>query len=455
MFILVKAFSVNRKIEIFRVSSGKPEPYLSHPRAWLVWSHAGKLKSYGVTSMIKGGTIWAASMALCAILAQDWDRAISLYNQKQYRAAIREFHAVLRANQDYWQAWYYIGASHFELKSYEDAIDAFQNYVRSAQGRQREEAVGRYFIGVSYYHLGQYEKAIAELKNYLNLIGQVRASADISLQASLDREEASGHYFIGLAHYQLKQYDKAAPELLSYITASERLKEAVEPAARAALGRCYIFANRFSEAIPMLTTAAAQMKNNASNYYYLGYAQHRLGRDDQAIVALKEALAIDPKDADSLLLLGQIYLMRSTQGPAMIKQAVEIGDRLLAVRDDEYAWDLLGRALLLDGQYDKAAPLLEKVARAHQDSAPAWFNFGLALSRSGEWARAAEALERAVSLAPNNVVALLELGYVYESSKQFEKALAAYQRAYQASGRRDEGVRASIERVKQAISKPQ
>ena len=53
----------------------------------------------------------------------------------------------------------------------------------------------------------------------------------------------------------------------------------------------------------MLTTAAAEMKTNATNYYYMGFAQNKLGHGDQAITALNQGLAIDPKDADSLTLL--------------------------------------------------------------------------------------------------------------------------------------------------------
>ena len=334
--------------------------------------------------------------------AQDWDRAVSLFNQKQYRPAIREFHAVLKANPDAWQSWYYIGAGHFQLESYEDAIDAFQNYIN-------------------------------------------RSDKD-------EKAQTTGYYFIGMSHYQTKHYDKAAPALAKYIALSEKLQQKVDSRARAALGRAYIFSDRFSEAIPVLTAAAADMKTNATNYYYIGYAQNRLGRNDLAATALNQALTIDPKDVDALALLGDIYLGQLRQNPAMAKQAIGIGERLLAVKDDERAWGLLGQAYLSDKQFAKAAPLLDKFARAHPDSSPAWLSLGIAQSRSSQWKPAAEALEQSVKLTPNNLPALLELGYVYESDQQPEKALAAYQKAYEASGRRDETAKAGIDRLKQ--SKP-
>jgi len=335
--------------------------------------------------------------------AQDWDRAVSLFNQKQYRPAIKEFHAVLKANPDYYQAWYYIGASHFQLQSFEDSIDALQKYVTSA--------------------------------------------------TKDEKGQATGYFFIGLAHYQLKQYDKAIPALAKHISLSEKLQQKAEASARAALGRSYIFTDKFSEAIPLLTAAASDNKTDALNFYYLGYAHQKLNQNDQAIAALKQGLAVSPKDGDLLILLGNIYLSQSRQNPAAIKEAIAIGERLIAVKDDERAWSLLGQAYLFDKQYAKAAPPLDKFARAHPDSATAWFNLGLAYSRSSQWKPAAEALEQTIKLAPTNTAAMLELGYVYESDKQYDKALTAYERAYEASGKRDETARASIERVKQV--KPQ
>jgi tetratricopeptide (TPR) repeat protein len=332
-------------------------------------------------------------------LAQEWEHAVSLFNQKQYRPAIREFHAVLKANPDAWLSWYYIGASHFGLQSYDDAIDAFQNYIKSAEKD--------------------------------------------------DKAQVTGNYFIGMSYYQTKQYDKAITALARYVSLSDKSQQKVDTTARAALGRCYIFTNRFSDAIPALTTAAAEMKTNATNYYYIGFAQNKLGHADQAVAALNQSLAIDPKDADSLTLLADIYFSQVRQTPAAAKQLISVGERLIAVRDDERAWGLLGQAYLIDKQYAKAAPLLDKFARAHVESGGAWYNLGVAFSRSSQWKPAAEALEKTIKLAPTNTAAILELGYVYESDKQYDKALAAYQRVYEASGQRDETARAGIDRVKQ------
>lgn len=360
--------------------------------------------------MRKRFLVASAAFAFIALVAtasraQEWDQAISLYNQKQYRQAAKAFHAVLKTNPDAWQSWYYIGTSHYNLQSYLDSIDAFNNYMKGAE------------------------------------------------KAKNEKEQGVAYYYIGFSNYQLKQYDKAIPALTKYLAITEKIKGKLEPNARAALGRAYVFTDKFNEAIPVLTQSTAEFKN-ATNFYYLGYAHQRLGHTDQAIAALNQGLTVDPKDVDTLSLLGSLYLSQSSKNPQALKQAIATGEKLAVVKDDERAWSLLGQAYLFDKQYAKAAPFLDKYARAHGDSSGAWLNLGLAYSRSSQWKPAEEALEQAAKLDAKNVPVLLELGYVYESDKQPDKALNAYERAYTASGQTDATARSSIERLKTGNQSP-
>ena len=330
--------------------------------------------------------------------AQDWDTAISLYNQKQYRQAAKAFHTVIKANPEFWQAWYYIGVSHYNLQGYEDALDAMNNYIK---GAEKDE-----------------------------------------------KGQAAGYYYVGFSHFNLKQYDKAIPALTRYLQLNEKLKEKLEPTARAALGRAYVFTEKYAEAVPVLTTSVSEIKDNATNFYYLAYAHQRLNQIDKAIAALNQALTISPKDVDSLSLLGNLYLAQAQQNPTSLKQAISIGERLVAARNDDRSWNLLGQAYLFDKQYAKAAPFLDKYARAHADQSAAWYNAGVAYSRSSQWKPAAEALEQTAKLAPTYLFGLLELGYVYESDKQYDKALSTYEKAYQVSGQKNDTAKQGIERAK-------
>src|SRR6185503_1706845 len=117
------------------------------------------------SKMIKKLSAILAVLTLVAAsaFAQDWDRAVSLFNQKQYRQAAAEFHAVLKANPSAWQSWYYIGFSHYQLQGYENTIDAFQNYIKAGEKDDKAQITGYYFIGFSQYQLKQYDKAIPSL----------------------------------------------------------------------------------------------------------------------------------------------------------------------------------------------------------------------------------------------------------------------------------------------------
>ena len=339
-----------------------------------------------------------------AASAQDWDTAISLFNQKQYRQAAKAFHTVIKGNPEFWQAWYYIGVSHYNLQGYEDAIDAMNNYIKGAEKDEKGQAAGQYYVGFSYFNL--------------------------------------------------KQYDKAIPALTRYLQLTEKLKEKLEPTARAALGRSYVFTEKYTEAVPVLTQSVTEIKDNATNFYYLAFAHQRLNQVDKAIAALNQALTISPKDVDSLTLLGNLYLAQAQQNPQALKQAISAGERLVAVKDDERAWNLLGQAYLFDKQYAKAAPYLDKYARAHTDQSAAWYNLGVAYSRSSQWKPAAQALEQAAKLAPTYLYALLELGYVYESDKLYDKALSTYEKAYQLSGQKNVTAKEGIERAKYFLAQP-
>jgi tetratricopeptide (TPR) repeat protein len=354
------------------------------------------------TIMMKKLFAIAAFVALAAVptLAQDWDHAVALFNQKQTRDAIREFHGVLKKNPDAWQSWYYIGFGHYQLQEFEETIDPFVNYLKAG--------------------------------------------------AKDDKAQITGHYFLGWANYQLQRYDKASPEFTQYLALATKGNEKIDVTARGALGRSYIFTQKYAEAVEPLTAAATEMKTNASNYYLLGFAHYKLNHIEPATTALNQALAIDPKEPDALALLTEIYFAQMKQNPAAVRQAIVTGERLMQVRNDERSWALLGQAYLFDKQYTRAAPLLDKYARLHMDSLPAWYNLGVAYSRSNQWKPAAEALEQAIKLQPANLAANLELAYVYESDKQNDKALAAYERAYEASGRKDETARSGIDRLKQA-----
>jgi tetratricopeptide (TPR) repeat protein len=338
-------------------------------------------------------------------LASDWERSVALYNKGDYRAALAEFQDIAGERPDAAGAWYYIGLCEYKLK--------------------------------------RYERVQTPLSRAIDLLEiQSPASPDI----------AGAWYTIGISNYLLSHYDKAIDPLKRYIELTQKAKRDVDPLARTALGRAYFHLERYDEATPLLADKSSAAAASGANYYYLGAIYFKREDDERAITALREAIKADAEDTAAMELLAE-SLMRKARKANLNSawlEAIEVGERLRAIHDDQKAASLSGRAYLGARQFDKAVAPLEKVAKANTENGQAWLYYGIALSRSGQMRKAMEALEITIQLMPDSIAALGELGYVYETDKQYQQALRIYEKAYAATN--DAAIKASIERVRALAS---
>jgi tetratricopeptide (TPR) repeat protein len=343
----------------------------------------------------------------------DWNRAVAYYKNSDYIRALVEFQDIVRERPDAAGAWYYIGLCQFKLNRYKQ--------VQTPMSR-----------------------AIDLLE------AQSPGSPDID----------GAWYTIGFSYFALGDYEKAADPLRRYVELASKGRRPVDPAAQRALGRSYYYLERYDDALPLLASTRALpaqaspdqavAKEKSEDAFYLGAIYYKRGDDDNAIAALDRALASGAADPAIMDLLAS-SLMRKAKASgsrAYWLRAAEVGEKLGQVRDDLKTAEILGRAYLGAGSFDKAAAWLEKIAKARPDDGQAWMYYGIALSRSGMSRKAMEALEMSVQLAPDSIPALTELGYVYESDKQYQQALRAYEKAYAAGGSADASLKQSIDRVR-------
>ena len=349
-------------------------------------------------------------MALFALPARaaDWGRGVALYNKNDYRAALAEFQDLVRERPDVAGAWYYIGLCEFRLKRYK-----------------------------------RVERPLARAVDLLEI--QSPSSPDI----------AGAWYTIGFSHYLSSEYEKAVEPLKRYMEITAKAKRDPDPSARTALGRSYFVLERFDDAMPLLAAsgpASEQSKESASNFYYIGVIHFKREEDERAIAALREAVKASPEEPAALELLAESLMRKARKtnsnaaSTAAWAEAVEAGEKLAALRDDQKTAGVLGRAYLGASRFDKAVAPLEKIAKANTDNGQAWLFYGIALSRSGQMRKAMEALEITIQLLPDSVPALSELAFVYESDKQYQQAMRIYERAYAATS--DPAIKESIERVR-------
>jgi cytochrome c-type biogenesis protein CcmH/NrfG len=193
---------------------------------------------------------------------------------------------------------------------------------------------------------------------------------------------------------------------------------------------------------------------DSDTWYYLGVQQFRANKFSEAAVSLRNGLTNAPKNTEMLGLLAESLLRQGAneaderKAQPLYEEAIRVATNLKTLREDAASLELLGRAFLAAKKYTNAEMTLERaLAASTQPSASLFFATGFAHAQNRAWTRAAEMLANADRLQPGDFNTLYYLGYVFENQRKYAQALDAYSRAFEASGRTNADVKASIERV--------
>jgi tetratricopeptide (TPR) repeat protein len=349
---------------------------------------------------------WFVMLALCALCHQialaDWEKAVSLYKQGQYRPAITEFEQVVAEFPDHSDSWKFIGLAYYQLKDYAPSLMPL-------------------------------EKALA--------LKQKEGKTDTDILQALGRAEIA-----------LSRYDRAAPrfEILTRVSAKDK-SAAVN---YYLLGVCYAQLNRAADSDASFRQATKLDPSDGDTWYYLGTQQFRAGRFTEAITTLRSGVIAQPKNPEMLGLLTESLLRQAAaltderQAQTLNDEAVQRATALKTLREDAASLELLGRAFLAAKKYTNAEMTLERaVAATTKPTAALFFATGFAHAQSKAWPRAAEMLANADRLQPGDFNTLYYLGFVFENQRKYAQALDAYNRAFEASGRTNQDVKGSIDRV--------
>jgi Flp pilus assembly protein TadD len=126
-------------------------------------------------------------------------------------------------------------------------------------------------------------------------------------KSDVERAEASYRKVIQLAPRNPLGYNNLA---WLYASNGRDLKEALNLAQQAralapnvptiidTLGYVHYKRGEFARAAPLLQQAAQSMRDNAMLQYHLGMTMYRLGRNEDAVVALRRSLELDSKLAE-------------------------------------------------------------------------------------------------------------------------------------------------------------
>ena len=152
---------------------------------------------------------------------------------------------------------------------------------------------------------------------------------------------------------------------------------------------------------------------------------HQAGHRAEAERMYRDVLAIEPRNAAALHLLGALAHQsgRSAEAVSLMSQAVAIDPR-----NADYHYNL-GSTLQSTGRLPEAAAHYEKAIALKPNHAEALFELGNVRARLQSWSDAAASFKRVLALKPNDAATLNNLGMVLREQGKLDEAMTLWQRA--------------------------
>jgi tetratricopeptide (TPR) repeat protein len=200
----------------------------------------------------------------------------------------------------------------------------------------------------------------------------------------------------------------------------------------------------WADEVSLWSDVVAKSPGKSRPHCNLGGALGKVGRPEEAIPELREAIRLDPSYVEAYNNLGVSLAEtgRREEGLAVLEQAARV--------EPEHAdtYYNLGRIQATLGRYDGAVQLFARAIGLRSDYPEAYANLGAALNRLGRPAEAVRVLEGAAPVVRDSAEAQFNLGVAYAMLRdhaaaerqvraldRLSPALAAQLSAYLASSR--------------------
>ena len=181
---------------------------------------------------------------------------------------------------------------------------------------------------------------------------------------------------------------------------------------------------KLDQTVRFLRQALAIDDRVARYHARLGAALTAQGELQLAETSLRRALELQPNDAEAHFYLGHVLRARGLLNPAVgaYRRAVEFQPH------SAEAWFNLGVTLQTQGRVDETVACLQRAARLKPAHADTHFRLGHALRRKGLREQAADCYRRALQLQPDLTAAHLELANIFIEQNRLDEAIAYLQR---------------------------
>ncbi len=219
---------------------------------------------------------------------------------------------------------------------------------------------------------------------------------------------AEAHLLLGQAYLRAGRKDDAQAALVKGFSLKPDAAlplDAQDPEDYFAAGNALATLGQFELALKAYDTTLKLQPGRANAVTNIGVVYYQQGHLDQAIAQFKQALTIEPEDADTHYLLGAAQLQRASQsgtpGAADMTAAEQEFQTALKIKPEMAAAYIgLGNVYLLNQNFEQAAATLEQAVKLQPNSPEALFAVGQAYAALGRKPEALDALTRALQLNP-------------------------------------------------------
>ena len=156
----------------------------------------------------------------------------------------------------------------------------------------------------------------------------------------------------------------------------------------------------------------------------LGNSYSDVGNIDQAFLALKRAVEINPGLSESRANLGNIYLLKGQLNLAKNEYITALNIN----PDDAKTHNNLGNAYVEQDRLSSAISEYSKAINLDPNFVDAYKNIAIAYFKQERYALAIRKLNKALDLKPDDISCYMQLGEIYHEKEEYQKAIDQYKK---------------------------
>jgi len=317
------------------------------------------------------------------------------------------FRKAIREDPKFWEAFYNLGITYYNKKSYNEALSQF-NKVITALPNFDKPYYGR---GLIYEKQKKYSEAIADFKKV----------------TELNPNDHKPYYNLGKISLKQNSFQDAE----NYLNKAKEINPEYAPI-YFQLGNIYYEQDQYRKSINFYKKATELDEENGKYHLKLGDTFYRSQIYYNAYSELKTSISLRPSDPVAYFLLGITVYKQ-----AVLEELIDAFLDLLA--GDGQAKGTVEKSFkkktALDpvkkrSVYEEMADSFTKAAQLKQDFMEATFNLALTYHEMGNTESAEKYYKRSLQIKPNLVRAHLKLAELYTETKRKELAIDQYRKVF-------------------------